>query len=67
MTQEEKINELERKVEYLEERDSKLTRALVDTMYMMREVAHMANNTHYDYSGEEREIVAALKRLSASL
>ena len=64
MTQEERINELEVKVKRLEERNSNLTRVLASTVHMLCQVTHMANNTYYDYSNEERQIIAELNRLS---
>ena len=67
MTQEEKIYKLENKVNMLEERNIKLTKALSGTIRILSRVTHMANNTYYDYSQEESELIAELSRLSCLL
>lgn len=64
MNQEDKINRLETKIIKLEEKNRNLAHVLSCTMHLLRRVTHIANNTYYDYSNEEKEIVAELNRLS---
>jgi hypothetical protein len=67
MTQEERIYDLEKKVNELEERNSNLTEALSGTIHILYQVVIIMNNTHLNYSQEKRELIAELNRLHGLL